>query len=733
MTARRLGTLALLSGGLAWLVSAAWAPFVTHPHTYLSAGAVGILIVALVGLVLRVANVATPAVLVLQLALAGAWLQWHFADLGPLWRTIRAGARATNTHEAPVPPEILSTAPFLATSAVLLAIGLDLLVVGFLRTAIIGLPLLLALTIPVSTLDARLPLPLLLGILALFAALLALEHRWASDDWGRASGSRPVLTQAALITGLATGAAVLGLTAAAVLPTGSGLNLKGDDGRGAGRVDVSNPMVDVRRGLVNQSHLNMLTATTTRRAPEYLRLAVLDHFENGRWTPSARELPRQNRVRSGVPEMPGLRATVPGNTETYELNYSEAFSSRWLATPYPYLSVDIGPGGDYRYDESTMDLFDVAKEHDEELLRQGYTVDAFIPSFDAEDLDSAGSAPAGVLEDMTALPDDMPEQITQIASRVIGEHRTDYQKVAALQQWFRRSGGFRYSLWDGPATSGMAGLVGFLTTDRVGYCEQFATAMAVMTRSLGIPSRVVAGFGRPESNPTDRTYVFTGKNLHAWTEVYFEGYGWVVFDPTPAVQSGPAPAYSRGIEEEDVTATDPSETPSAQPAPTRPDQASDASNAETDGGMPTWPWVVLGVLLLVSATPRLLRARQRRRRLGVLKAGSAEPDVLVDAAWQELRATTRDHRLLWTQDRSPRTTLAGLQRQLDLDPTQAARVSALSRTFERARYARTPSLSANEREELLADTTMLLTEIRTAVTPTDRRRARWWPASLRKN
>lgn len=724
----RLAALSLLAGTLAWLASATWAPFVAAPGTYLVAAAIGIALVVACSTGLRALGVRTPAVLLLQLAVAFGWLQWHFDDLGPLWQSVRAGARAVNTHEAPVPVEHLGTAPFLASCALVLAIGIDVLVTGLMRTALTGLPLLLALTIPISTLDDTLPLPLLLGVLAVFAALLALEHRWLAEDWGRAVGRTSLPTLASLVTGLGVGAGVLGLAAAAALPMGEGIDLNRGDGEGAGKVSVSNPIVEIRRGLVNQSNLELLTATTPRRTPRYLRLAVLDQYDDGQWKPSPRDLPRENHVAAGIPQAPGLSPSVPGNTETHELRYSPAFSSRWLATPYPYLSVDVDRG-DYRYDERTLDLFNV--ERNEAVAAQlGYSVEAFVPSFTAEDLDRAGSPRSDIEEDLTVLPEDMPERIATIAARIVSEERTDYQRVVALQDWFRNSGGFRYSLWEGPATSGTEALVEFLTTDKVGYCEQFATAMAVLARTVGVPSRVVVGFGRPESSPRPGSYSFTGKNLHAWTEVYFEGYGWVVFDPTPAVQSGPAPSYSQGVQEAPVATPEVTEAPSAQPSPTRPESAPDTTDpGGADGGAPVWPWIVLGALGAAAMVPRVVRSRQRHRRLEVLRDASAGPADRVRAAWGEVRATTIDHRLDWPEARSPRATLTGLQRQLDLDRPQGARVGALGDLVEQARYARRPEFTDDQGRDLVADTELLLAAIPQAVDRGERRRAAWLPAS----
>ncbi|MGM3293757.1 transglutaminase-like domain-containing protein, partial [Escherichia coli] len=75
----------------------------------------------------------------------------------------------------------------------------------------------------------------------------------------------------------------------------------------------------------------------------------------------------------------------------------------------------------------------------------------------------------------------------------------------------------------------------FLTDDedgRTGYCEQFASAMAVMARSLGIPARVAMGFLEPTEEGRGQ-WVYSTDDLHAWPELYFAGQGWVRFEPTP--------------------------------------------------------------------------------------------------------------------------------------------------------------------------------------------------------
>ena len=135
---------------------------------------------------------------------------------------------------------------------------------------------------------------------------------------------------------------------------------------------------------------------------------------------------------------------------------------------------------------------------------------------------------------MTAVPRDLPEVITTRAREVTRGADSDFAKAVALQDWFRQDGGFRYSL-EQRSGSGMDLLAAFVTDDRVGYCEQFAAAMAAMGRALDIPSRVVVGFLDGTTQPDGRI-LYTSDDRHAWPEMYFSGVGWVRFEPTP----GPA-------------------------------------------------------------------------------------------------------------------------------------------------------------------------------------------------
>ena len=111
--------------------------------------------------------------------------------------------------------------------------------------------------------------------------------------------------------------------------------------------------------------------------------------------------------------------------------------------------------------------------------------------------------------------------------------------MVALQDWFRTE--FTYST-DVPDGHGNSAIESFLE-NRVGYCEQFAGTFAAMARSLGIPARVAVGFTQGEQQD-DGTYVVLGRNAHAWPEVWFDGYGWVPFEPTPGRGMPGAEAYT---------------------------------------------------------------------------------------------------------------------------------------------------------------------------------------------
>jgi hypothetical protein len=148
-------------------------------------------------------------------------------------------------------------------------------------------------------------------------------------------------------------------------------------------------------------------------------------------------------------------------------------------------------------------------------------------------------------------PADRPYRpLFQTAERIAGGARSPYAATVALESWFRTGGVFAYTQHP-PPSNGIPPLVDFVTRTHSGYCQHFAGAMTLMLRYLGIPSRAVAGFS--SGHYDHGVWAVTDHDAHEWVEVWFRGWGWLPFDPTPG-QSGVGGRYSASSKGFDATA-----------------------------------------------------------------------------------------------------------------------------------------------------------------------------------
>jgi protein-glutamine gamma-glutamyltransferase len=122
-------------------------------------------------------------------------------------------------------------------------------------------------------------------------------------------------------------------------------------------------------------------------------------------------------------------------------------------------------------------------------------------------------------------------RIPQLARQITAPAANNYDRAAALEHYLMTNFGYTLQL---PRMAPKDPLADFLFQRKQGHCEYFASSMAVMLRTLGIPSRVVNGFRTTEFNDLTSTYVIRASSAHSWVEAYFPGYGWISFDPTPA-------------------------------------------------------------------------------------------------------------------------------------------------------------------------------------------------------
>ncbi|QCB93899.1 DUF3488 and transglutaminase-like domain-containing protein [Cellulomonas shaoxiangyii] len=319
-----------------------------------------------------------------------------------------------------------------------------------------------------------------------------------------------------------------------------------------------------------------------------------------------------------------------------------------------------------------------------------YSMLVQVPELTADEL---RAAPVGRPRDAdlyTAVPEtEHREDVERVVAEITAEAQTPYAQAMALQGWFRSATNFAYDTRVPPARTSDA-VWDFLESRR-GYCVQFATAMTVMARMLDIPARVGVGF-LPGERAEDGTYVVTGRLAHAWPELYFEGQGWVRFEPTPASQTGAPPAWADPFTGVQAPSTIPEEfaggraTPGPAAGATAPAAPAPATQ---DEGV---PWqavaltVALGVLVLGGAATLLVMSRRGRRALATTP----------EHAWSTLRRELARLDVEWSDATTPRGALHDVQRTLVLRTESTLDGAALT-AFERlvaavegSRYAPAP-------------------------------------------
>jgi len=181
-----------------------------------------------------------------------------------------------------------------------------------------------------------------------------------------------------------------------------------------------------------------------------------------------------------------------------------------------------------------------------------YTVTEAIPNVDVQDLQTAGTDYPAWLAPYISLysngriagtGDDA--QIAALAQSIVraAGARTPYDQAKAIESWFiEKPGGvarFTYTLQPPKTPVGVRPLDYFLFDSKKGFCQDFSTAMNVMLRMLGIPSRQMSGFSQGVLDDKTRQFYVNAVEAHSWVEVFFPGYGWIPFEPTPDGINGP--------------------------------------------------------------------------------------------------------------------------------------------------------------------------------------------------
>ncbi|WP_028656652.1 transglutaminase family protein [Nocardioides sp. J54] len=763
--------LGLIGLATTWVALTAWHGFVTRPPSYLNRVGVAGLAIVVTGAGLR--SLASPRWLTLlaQLVVAWAVVAWQVtgsavpdgATFSALGNALSVAVDTARTYAAPISPDVPPLWPLLVVSGVVFVLLVDAVAFTFGRVPGAGLALLAVYSVPSGLLQDGPGWGSFVVTTLGFLLMLHLDARDSLLRWGRSLGpednspwghGNPVREAAR------AGAGRIGLTATALaLVVPAFVPVLGTDlfdlgsGSGGGNIQIRKPIADMRRDLERGEDVAMVRVVTDDPRPSYLRISVLNRFTGAEWSSGDRDVPSGNTASGALPPPVGLAQEVPRTEYDYRVQVTEQLDSTWLPTSFPAAAVRAD--GDWRFDPSTMDF--LAADDDLDTRGMDYSMTAVAPHYGTDGRYFRDASTGAVPDELLELPSAVPALVRDLARSVTAPASNDYQRAVMLQRFFRQDGGFRYDLRRAPSGAGNATLEGFLAPGgRVGYCEQFASAMAVMARVLGIPARVAIGFLEPEQvGPNE--FVYSSHDLHAWPELYFSGAGWVRFEPTPAGRATSVPAYSRvstpGSGDEDTGAasqpTDTGGTSSAAPVPgaNRPTEPAGTETGTTTGtssktGRNVAIGVTVAVLLVLLAVlllgPRSVRGSARRSRLG------GGPDEL----WAELRATALDLGIPWPEGRSPREVGAVLVDHLadpDAQPVERPRTgpfeapeatAALERlvdTVERTRYARPGSRSAvavADRTATESDAALVTASLSAGVTPRARRRAQWLPRSV---
>ncbi|HWC43419.1 MAG TPA: DUF3488 and transglutaminase-like domain-containing protein [Actinomycetota bacterium] len=526
------------------------------------------------------------------------------------------------------------------------------------------------------------------------AGLLLFEGRARLATWGRwvsharsrpGAGWRLPLTPAAQ-TGrwLALAAGLCALTVPWLLP-GYGqqgaLDLKE---RAGGDTGVAlNPFVSLRTRLTAQEDVPMFRARTTRR--ERWRLMVYDRFDGTDFAPSSD--PRANLTQFVGPLAGDLDPELRTTQVTQEVQIQE-LGSFWLPAATAPIRVDAG--------RRVLANPTFASLTVNRRLRQGftYTVVSQVPEIEASDLD--GPIDYHDYPEMAPYTDtgNLDQEVRDRARAVVEAKKADTPFEAALAiQDYLRSSEFRYNLNVPSLASGGNQLRRFLTEVREGYCEQFAIAMAMMAREVGIPSRVAVGFTSGEI--VDKNYEqVTTHDAHAWPELWFPRAGWTPFEPTPrsdgtvtlpiyTTPAGRVPGGNAGP----PTIEQPENSPaSTTPRTIRPEtdpaaESDPLAGGGAERGLLERPLVRAGaaVVLLVALVPGIKWGRTllARRRVG------RRPRDAVAESYAEVTGWARDAGI----GRRGAETPAAYARRLNQDfAGDADSLVELTRLFERAEY-----------------------------------------------
>ncbi|WP_030439495.1 transglutaminase TgpA family protein [Actinoplanes subtropicus] len=651
----------------------------------------------------------------------------HFADL------VTQAGQDTRSYGVPVPDrDGLLFITVLGIGSV--AIVVDLLTVVARRPALAGLPMLAIYSVPVAIYVDDVPiLPFIIGSIG-FLWLLVSDNIDRVRRFGRrftGDGRDVDVWEPSPLAAAGRRLGVVGVATAVLLPllmpsitggllsqitqSGSGIGDGTGIGGGGGKISL---FAALNGNLTQGETVQVIKLTTNEQEPFYLRFGVADQLTNLGF---GSRNPTGNSINRGLADP--RNSTAGGEFQQYHAQIEISDSFRQTLLPIYANTIQTSDlGGGWSYDPNQQVIYSgrqttKGKKYNFDYVRATYTESELrgAPALNRDD---------PLRTQYTNTPRD--PYVDNLVAGLIKGKTNDYDKMRALYNYFAKTNGFTYSLSTQPA--GSSSEIAAFLKNKVGYCQQYAAALAWMARVAGIPARVAFGFtkGAQQGN----SWVITNRNAHAWTEIYLKGFGWIPFDATPAssVAGSTRTDWAPNVDQTFPTAS--SSAGTAAPGASSSAAAGNSNRLDRDpdaaglggningGATPisyTTLWTMAGVALLIALllVPALRRLMVRRRRHAatvpkapkVLAASGAGPpgehDIVVTAeaaqaredahaAWDELLDTMIDYRIPVDPTETPRVTAHRLVGEAVLLEEPAAAATLLGTAEERARYARKP-------------------------------------------
>ena len=604
------------------------------------------------------------------------------ARLGDLLRAgLQVADSSTPPAEPTVPLEVL-----VVGGALLVMLAVDLIALALGAPAWAGLAL-LALWIPPLVIGRPAGTTAFVGTALAYLLLLAVTAAPARTSrrartWDE---RRRRVTAAVVSSGAVTVLALLLGPVGPALPGWSSVRLPDVGTATGGSLQLADNL-DMRQSLGTRSTEVVLAYRADPVPAGPLRLFTLRDYDGERWTRDddlVDDLPDVQQgtllwpVRDLSPQPPGEGEPTPTRLDVRLVGLREDR----LPVPVMPRSLDVaGLSYDSRRDEVVR-----ATPTSNGLE---YSVHVQLLDLTADTLRASDTDDPRDIADYLSVPQtSRTDDVAASAREITAGATTRYEQALALQSYFRNVQNFTYTTDVEPARSDDA-VWDFLGA-RTGYCVQFATAMTVMARALDIPARLAVGYLEGTRDDSGQ-YVVTGRDAHAWPELYFPDAGWIRFEPTPSVQSGAPPRWADPFagagfpipsdQEPTAAATPGAALPSTAPVP-------QAQNGGQESGTPDYllpVGVATGVLVLA------LGAFWLRRRLAL--AEELRPEV----AWAHLRKRLATAGIGWSDAHTPRQAARAVQAEIEarrgapMDPAARAALHDLAHAVEDHRYAVTP-------------------------------------------